>query len=77
MLTLLAGLTRFLRNAERKVKVATHKAADNARARANDIAASLHDTADRMRRDATDLEARAKENFKDEINRISSVVEGI
>lgn len=77
MLSLLAGLTRFLRTAEQKVKVATHNAADKARMKANDVVTRMHDTADAMRQEATALEVRAKNNFKEEINRISSAVEGI
>jgi ElaB/YqjD/DUF883 family membrane-anchored ribosome-binding protein len=77
MLTLYARLTKLFRSLEQNMKVVTRNAGDKARMRANDVANRLHDTAANMRKEASELEVRAKDNFKNEINRISSVLEGV
>jgi hypothetical protein len=77
MLTLYASMTKLFRSAEQKAKLAADNAGDRARLRAATVADRLHDTATDMRLQAGELEVRAKNNFKNEINRISSVLEGI
>jgi dsDNA-specific endonuclease/ATPase MutS2 len=77
MLTLYASLTKLFRKCERKANIAVKKAADKARVNAAEAMKRLHATADTMRQEASELEGRAKDNFHDEMNRISSVVEGI
>lgn len=77
MLTLFAGLTKLIRNAEHKVTTATRNAGDRARISANKAMADLKDTALSMRTEADDLEQRAKAGFTSEMKRIESVLEGI
>jgi len=77
MLTLYARLTKLFRTAERKMYNAAKNAGDKSRVRAAQVLKTMHETADTMRKEASELEGRAKDNFHDAMNRIENVLGGI
>lgn len=77
MLALYASLTKLFRACEQTMKVASHKAGNSARTKAADILKRMNETADQMRKSATDLEKRAQTNLSDELHRIESKLAGL